>query len=200
MNVGAEKPEDYGFYFAWGETKGYTSDTSDGRKFDWASYKWMTPDSTKWRGVNKYQVDDGQTDGCWYDGGGNFIGDGKSILDLADDAARANWGGQWVMPTNEEIVELLKHTTKEWMTINGINGLKLTSKRNGNSIFIPAGGYCLDIGFYGLTLYGYYYSSSVNPSNSSDARGLNFHYSKSVYAYNNGIRYRARHVRPVLRN
>ena len=197
MNVGAEKPEDYGLFFAWGETTGYTSDTSDGRLFDWASYKWMNTGQSSWTQVNKYQVADGQTSACWYDSNGNFIGDGKSTLELADDAARANWGGQWVMPTYEEMRELLDNTTNEWTTVNGINGRKFTSKVNGNSIFLPAAGYRDGSSLSGQTQYGLYWSSSVGPSLST-ARAA----SASAGGAGTGSDYRnvGFSVRPVLRN
>ena len=112
MNVGATSPEDYGLYFAWGETTGYTG----GHSFDWASYKWMNEGQSNWRQVNKYQIDDWETEGCWYDSDGNFIGDGKTVLDLEDDAAHANWGGDWRMPTIDEIKELIENTTFQGFT------------------------------------------------------------------------------------
>lgn len=201
MNVGAEKPEDYGLYFAWGETQGYTSDTSDGRSFDWASYKWMNPGQPSGMQVNKYQGKDGQIGGCWYDSERNFIGDGKTTLDLADDAANANWGGSWRMPTNEEIEELIENTTSEWTTVNGVNGFRFTSKTNGNSIFLPAAG--LRNASYSPDdrqgAYGYYNSSSLSKSSSDDARILQFKSGGYVYAYY-GRRRLGHSVRPVLSN
>ena len=198
MNVGAEKPEDYGLFFAWGETTGYTSDTSDGRLFDWASYKWMNTGLSFWTQVNKYQVADGQTSACWYDSNGNFIGDRKSTLELADDAARANWGGQWVMPTYDDMRELLDNTTSEWTTLNGVNGRKFTSKTNGNSIFLPAAGWRGGSSLDYQAQSGDYWSSSVNPSNSGNARYLGF-YSGNAGTYSNDRVY-GFSVRPVLRN
>ena len=140
MNVGAEKPEDYGLYFAWGDIVGYTSDVSDGYKFSWNTYKWMNPGGTSWQAINKYQIDDEMFTGCWYDNDLNFIGDGKSILDIEDDAAHVVWGGKWQMPTIEEIQELIASTTVEWITENDVNGMKFTSNFNGNSFFLPAAG------------------------------------------------------------
>ena len=140
MNVGAETPEGYGLYFAWGDVVGYTSDISDGHKFSWYAYKWMNPGGTSWQDINKYQIDDEMFMGCWYDNDLNFMGDGKSILDIEDDAAHVVWGGKWVMPRIEEIQELIANTTVEWMTENGVGGMKFTSKFNGNSFFLPAAG------------------------------------------------------------
>lgn len=145
MNVGATAEEEAGLYFAWGETTGYGSDTSDGKIFDDASYKWGTSPS-----IRKYCTDNQ-----------NGIVDNKTVLELEDDAARANWGGDWRMPTNEEFQELLDGTTQQTATVNGIRGVRLTSKTNGKSIYFPAVGYRMlsemKLGGEG----GYYWSSSI---------------------------------------
>ena len=204
MNVGAEKPEDYGLYFAWGETTGYTSDTSDGRSFDWASYKWMAEGQSSWKYINKYQIDDGQTEGCWYQylyllPEIEFVGDRKTVLDAEDDAAAANWGGRWVMPTYEEITELLDNTEKEWNTINGVNGLKFKSKVNGKSIFLPASGYRTNDKLETKVTGGNYWSASLSTAWSAEAYRLVFN-SKGVDTENNSyFRYGGRTVRPVIR-
>ncbi|MBR6016482.1 MAG: hypothetical protein IK067_05060, partial [Prevotella sp.] len=80
-NVGAETPEDYGLYFAWGETVGYTGDTSDGRLFDWANYKWCDGSNTT---LTKYCNNSEK--------GKDGFTDDKTVLDPEDDAATANWG------------------------------------------------------------------------------------------------------------
>ena len=87
MNVGAEKPEDYGLYFAWGETTGYAAGTS--HSFDWDSYKWYNGSINT---ETKY----------------SDTVDNKTILDPEDDAAHFNWGGLWYMPTGEDVRELKK--------------------------------------------------------------------------------------------
>lgn len=207
MNIGATSPQEDGLYFAWGETKGYTSNTSDGRKFDWASYKWMTTDSTTWRGINKYQVADGQTAGCWYQYDWDivdykFVGDGKTVLDVADDAAAANWGGDWRMPTIEEIDELLSNTTNEWITVGGVSGRRFKSKKQNadgtyNSIFLPAAGGRFDASLGLQGTYGIYWSASLNTSYTNFARYLYFA-SGSAYT-SNRFRYYGQSVRAVLR-
>ena len=198
MNIGAENPEDYGLFFAWGETTGYTSETSDGRLFDLASYKWMTSGKSDWQWINKYQVADGYTTGGWYDADGNFIGDGMPKLEPSDDAVRASWGGQWVMPTYDDMCELIDNTTNEWTMVNGVNGCKFTSKTNGNSIFLPAAGCRYGSSLLSQTQIGYYWSATVYPLSSYYAHYLRF-YSRST-----NISSRARttgsQVRPVLRN
>ncbi len=192
MNVGAESPEDYGDYFAWGETepKDY---------YYWDTYKWMTDGASSGSAVNKYTFDDGQTSAVWYDDYGNFIGDNKTVLELADDAANANWGGDWRMPTKAEQDELrnTSYTTWTWTTLNGVNGYKITSKINGNSIFLPAAGcrYYSDLDDAGSN--GYYWSSSLYMYSSNYAYYLYFSSDNFYWFYYR--RYYGQSVRPVLR-
>lgn len=157
-NVGANSPEDYGDYFAWGETEGYNSGKTN---FWWSTYKWMQEGYSDWWYITKYTYADGQTSGIWYDSNGNFIGDNKTVLEPADDAAHINWGGSWRMPTYEELDELTTKCTWEWTTQNGVNGHKFTGP-NGNSIFLPAAGGRNGSGLLGAGSFGYYWSSSLN--------------------------------------
>lgn len=196
MNVGATAEEEYGLFFAWGETVGYSSsDTDDGRSFDWASYMWMTEGMSSKYGINKYQIEDNQTEACWYDT--KFIGDGKAELIPADDAAHANWGGDWYMPTYDEIKELLNNTTNEWTTLKGVSGRKFTSKKNGNAIFLPAAGGRNSSSLYSQGTSGYYWSSSLNTAYTYNARYLYF--DSGGASTGNSIRYAGLSVRPVLR-
>lgn len=200
MNVGAERPEDYGLYFAWGETTGYTSDINDGRSFSWASYKWMIEGKSSLLWVNKYQIADGKTSGCWYDSSGQFIGDNLTILLPEDDAATQNWGANWRMPTIVEIQELLDNTTYNWTTRNGVKGGLFTSKVNGNSIFIPAagrrGGGSL---YYQQDARGFCWSSSLDTSYTYYAQNLYFTMFDAFVNYYNDRdgRYYGESVRPV---
>ncbi|MDY4512785.1 MAG: hypothetical protein SPE10_04975, partial [Paludibacteraceae bacterium] len=106
-NVGATKPEEYGNYFAWGETEPNTT-------YDWNTYKWATAtwDATDefWdlATLTKYNTDSDYS-----------TVDNKTVLELADDAARANWGGAWRMPTDAEWTELRENCTWTWITKNG---------------------------------------------------------------------------------
>ena len=196
MNVGAERPEEGGLFFAWGEIMGYSSDFSEGRTFNWANYKWMSKGQSNGNYINKYQIDDNWEGGCWYDSNGLFVGDGKANLDLADDAAHVNWGGKWVMPTYEELCELLDNTTNEWTTLNGVSGRKFTSKTNGNSIFMPAAGLLKDKIHY--KVYGHYWTASVYSSSSIFGWELMFTgdiLSKKMYTN----RFEGQNVRPVIR-
>ena len=172
-NVGAEKPEDYGLYFAWGETKGYTGDTSDGRLFNWDNYKWGKKDAlTKYTGS-----------------------DGKAELYDADDAATANWGGKWRMPTLNEIYELLDNTTHKWVTQNGVNG-RLFTAANGNSIFLPASGYRSGRYLVEVGSVGYYWSSLLYESRPAYAFFLYFLSDNADRDYGN--RCYGKSVRPVI--
>lgn len=122
----------------------------------------------------------------------------KSIGDISGnpeyDAARANWGGSWRMPSKTEFEELLSKCTWTWTTQGGHNGYKVTGS-NGNSIFLPAAGYRDGSSLYDAGSYGYYWSSSPYESNSQYAYYLSFGSGiHDVYWYS---RYRGHAVRPV---
>ena len=140
MNVGSSKPEEYGDYFAWGETTTKTT-------YDWSTYEWCNGSSTTF---TKYNTSSSY---------GTV--DNKTTLELTDDAARANWGGSWRMPTDAEMTELRTNCTWTWTTQNGVNGYKVTSKSNDNSIFLPAAGCRYDSSLDDAGSYGYYWSSSL---------------------------------------
>lgn len=174
MNVGASKPEDYGDYFAWGETTTKTT-------YDWSTYKWCNGSEST---MTKY---------CTSSDYG--IVDNKTTLELTDDAARANWGGSWRMPTTAEQDELRNNCTWTWTTQGGVNGYKVTSKTNGNFIFLPAAGFrgggSLDDAGSG----GYYWSSSLGESYSFGAYYLSFSSDNVSWYY--GLRGDGQSVRAV---
>lgn len=116
-NVGAECPEDYGCYYAWGEIE-------EKCVYDWSTYKWCNGSDNS---MTKY---------CTNSSYGTV--DGKIILEPADDVAHVLWGDDWRMPTVDEIRELLNKCTWKWETINGVNGYRVSG--NGCSIFLPAAG------------------------------------------------------------
>ena len=123
-NVGADRPEGYGNYYAWGET-------TPKDEYTWSTYQHAngtTDDDPK---LTKYCNDAGYGDG-------GFV-DNLTTLELEDDAASVNWGTGWRMPTREEIKELVDSCIWAWEEPNGIAGYRVTS-RNGNSIFLPASG------------------------------------------------------------
>ncbi len=152
MNIGASSPEDYGNYYAWGETT--TKST-----YDWLTYKWC---NGSYYTLTKY---------CTTSKWGTV--DNKTTLDLKDDAAHANWGGTWRMPTVDEIKELKEKCNWEWTTQSGVNGQKVTGP-NGNSIFLPAAGIRWDDRLNRAGYGGDYWSSSFCPGGDTYAYELGF--------------------------
>ena len=157
-NVGATSPEDYGDYFAWGETSPKAEYTSE-----------------------------------------NTITYGEQMSDISGnaqyDAATANWGGSWRMPTKDEMQELLDYCEFEWIQVNGVYGSKVIGP-NGSCIFLPAAG-CR----YGTSLEddGYYVhywgSTPYDYENDTVAYGLFFYYGHESVDYD--YRYYGRTVRPI---
>ena len=180
-NVGANSPEDYGDYFAWGETTGYNGGKT---KFDWSTYKYY--DAT-YQTVTKY---------CTISDYG--VIDNKTGLEPEDDAATANWGSGWQMPSIDQIEELINsgYTTTTWTTQNGVNGRMIVSKSNSKSIFLPAAGYRGGEGLLTAGSYGYYWSRSLDTSDSRNGHSLYFN-SSNIHTNYYGGRICGRSVRPV---
>ncbi|MGN0037043.1 MAG: hypothetical protein ACI36X_07525 [Bacteroidaceae bacterium] len=114
----------------------------------------------------------------------------------AYDAARANWGGTWRLPTWAECEELVNQCTWTWTTQGGHNGYLVTGK-NGNSIFLPAAGYRYELSLNLVGESGFYWSSTPLESNTELAFDLSF--DSSLHNVNWYYRYRSygRSVRPV---
>ena len=144
-NMGATNPEDYGDYFAWGETSPKTY-------FGWDAYKYS---NGSYDSLTKY---------CSHDFFGyNGFTDGLTELELADDAAYMNWGHKWRMPTSAQLEELSNQCTWTYTTINGVNG-NLGVGPNGNSIFLPAAGSIDENGASEIGEIGIYKSSTRSPN------------------------------------
>lgn len=146
FNIGATSPEDYGDYFAWGETEPKET-------YSWTNYKWC--DGTQ-NNMTKYNTTDG-----------------KTILEPEDDAAQVHWGDKWRMPTKDEMQELFDNCTWTEETRNGINGYIVTGP-NGNSIFLPRAGF-YNYDDFGVSLQKpghsvYYWTSTIYDSGSMNAR------------------------------
>lgn len=181
-NIGANSPEEYGDYFAWGETEGYNDGKTD---FSWSAYKWC---NGSYDSLTKYN-----TRSIY----GNV--DNKTELDLKDDAAYVNWGPDWRIPSIEQFQELINssYTATVWTTLNGVYGHKITSKKNGNSIFLPAAGYRYYSSLSNDGSDGYYWSRTLISSSPFQAWRLYFNSSGIFTKYEN--RNYGRSVRPVRR-
>ncbi|MBQ4621541.1 MAG: hypothetical protein IJB28_02700 [Bacteroidaceae bacterium] len=151
-NVGASKPEDYGGYYAWGETTTKNS-------YRWATYKWC--EGTK-STLTKY---------CTKSNYGTV--DSLTTLTSSDDVATIRWGSKWRIPTEAEIEELVKNCTWTWTTQGGKKGMTVTGP-NGNSIFLPATGLRSDTDVFYRGKYGYYWSATLGEFTSYGARNLYF--------------------------
>ncbi|MCQ2203186.1 MAG: hypothetical protein MJZ15_01965 [Bacteroidales bacterium] len=193
-NVGADAPESYGDYFAWGETESKSY-------YDWSTYKHMQSGKSDWHYITKYQREDKTQWKTWYDESGEFVGDNKTTLEASDDVATATWGKEWRMPTVEEWKELDENTTKEWTNDyfgTGVSGYILTSTKPGYEnayIFLPAAGRRDDGGLDDEGTRGYYWSSSLSEYYSSSGCYLYF-YSGDFDPWYNG-RHCGQSVRPV---
>ena len=172
MNVGAKKASGFGTYFAWGETKSKDY-------YSWNTYAWSKGDS---QFLTKYSTTDR-----------------RSELAPVDDAAHVNLGGGWRMPTVDEFEELINNCTWEWTTQDGVNGYNVTSKKTGNSIFLPITGfrYYADTQF--RSIMGVYWTSSLYTGNPNKAWCLEFNVSDIKVHYGNlsSNRFSGRCIRAV---
>ena len=186
FNVGATKPEEYGDYYAWGETDTKTD-------YSWYTYKWCNGSEIS---LTKYCND------TVY--GNDGFTDTKTTLDVEDDVAYVKWGDSWRMPTKVEMDELYNNCTWKWYDrgnseFNGVPGYKVTSNIEGYTnrfVFLPAAGsrYDTTLGSVGS---GYYWSSSLG-SYAMNAYYLNFDYSYVNWRLiNNDSRSVGYAVRPV---
>ncbi|MBO5672735.1 MAG: hypothetical protein J6S09_00425 [Paludibacteraceae bacterium] len=173
-NVGANNPEEYGGYFAWGETTTKTY-------YYWDTYKHSI---SNWLDITKY---------CTNSSYGTV--DNKTTLELSDDAARANWGGRWRMPTSAEITELHEQCTWSWTTQNGVSGYKVTSRINGQYIFLPATGCSTFESIVEVGRQGHYWASSLDEEYTPKAHCIFFNDSYVNVTTDN--RDAGRAVRPV---
>lgn len=162
-NIGATKPEEYGSYFAWGETE-------QKEKCGWYNYTHCN----------------GSENTCF-----NL---GSDISGTKYDVAHTKWGGEWCLPTLDQVKELINKCSSTWTTVNGVNGLLFTGP-NGKTIFFPAAGY-LGGEVLNTGSYGYYWSGGQDPKNAERA------YNLAVYNgtpnWLNNYRFAGFSVRPVI--
>lgn len=165
-NVGAESPEDYGGYYAWGETE----------EKDWYDR------DTYIHNQNGSYVNLGEIAGTQYD------------------VVHVKWGGSWVMPSKEQLNELLDNCTPTWTRVNNVGGRLLTSNIKGNSIFLPAAGFRSNGNLSQAGSNGYYWSSSQSGSLEEYAVDIAFSNSSNGWRWNiDGRRHRGFSVRPVVK-
>ena len=207
-NIGAKSEEDSGLYFQWGDTQGYTVDQvgdEEGLKaFSYTDYKWSNDDSSS--DLSKYNDSNS-----------------KTILDLDDDAAHANMGGNWRMPKFNEYKELCLNTDIYLVTTEGeeipgnahenssggvminwasqtektLKGVKFYKKRDKQTyMFVPAAGDALEGSMQFVGQYGFLWSSSLYSSDVQNA--WNFSFGANVGLVGNDIRCSGLPVRGVL--
>lgn len=171
FNLGATKREEYGDYFAWGETEPYYSNLDpptwkEGKEtgYSWESYKWCKGSSNSNK-LTKYCNNSSY--------GYNGFTDDKTVLAPEDDAAHMNLGGNWRMPTEAEWTELWENCSWTWTTQNGINGQTVMGP-NGNRIFLPAAGIWGELFYDDMGSVGYYWSSSLTVDGSYFASLVHF--------------------------
>ena len=188
MNIGAETETDYGLYFQWGDTAGYTSgqvgsnSTSYKKPFYYSDYK-FNGGRTTWNATSMTKYNSS---------------DKKTVLDPSDDAARLHWGGDWRMPTRAEFVALGNAVTTVWTKVNGVNGLLCTDKTDtSKKLFFPAAGFCNYNNVFQPGGYGYCWSSSLSSWGMNNASSLYFAGTDVNWQYEDSRSYGAP-VRPVL--
>lgn len=156
-NVGADSPEEYGDYFQWG---GVTPVTSTSINVSWVT----CPGNGGNENYNESAFNTWKTE--------NLTG---YVLKPTVDAACANWGGDWRIPTSDDFKELCENTNNQWIEENGVKGWKFTSTINsGKHIFLPACGSRYDTQIYDKDSNGLYWSSSLNSSKPEEAYYLSF--------------------------
>lgn len=173
-NVGADKPEAYGGYYAWGEIEEKSTYTE-------MSYQYCTGEDTDGDG--------------YYDSNISYQSLGSDIANTEYDVAHVKWGGSWVMPSHDQQMELISSCTYTWTSINGVSGEELTGP-NGCTIFFPAAGFAYLDEVYHSTADGNYWSSTQNPMYSYFTYHMQFaSYNVSWGSYNHS---RGLSVRPVI--
>jgi hypothetical protein len=153
-NIGADKPEDYGYYFWWGDTIGYKRENDkwvacDGSNSNFLFLRKTTP--TQGKGISTLQSEGWIT--------------AEGVLTPEHDAAQVHWGGKWRMPTKQEFDDLVNNCDWLWTTMNGVAGYVVRGRGDyaANSIFLPCAGNGSDALFFEAGSYGYYWSSVPYP-------------------------------------
>lgn len=197
-NVGASLPEEYGDYYAWGETEPYYT---DGNAQSTATTGIWKTGKTGYNWASYFDTPSGYTSGT--PSSFTTYNTASAQLQSQHDVATAKWGSACCMPTQAQLQELVANTVSEWGTLNGVNGRYFYKKDAGGSkvadtyIFLPAAGYRRNTGLSGQGSYGNYWSRELHSSSVGRAWVLYFE-SGSVHAENyDGGRYNGLSVRAV---
>ena len=177
MNVGASNPLDYGLYFKWGDTKGYAANQAE-PVYTLDNYKLSTNNSDR-DPFTKYNSE-------------------NAILKLEDDAAHVHMGGDWHMPSPEQIKELRNNTISKWMVLDSASGLAFISKKDKSKfIFIPAAGYAWNGSVDDSGGSGSVWSSMQSANLINCSHSLDF-YDGGQHVYGRSMRFHGFSVRGVI--
>ena len=196
-NVGASKPEEYGSYFWWGDTVGYTRSGGTLTDYYYSGVTWVSSTGEQ---MSSSPFSDSTCPTCGKEDSellrAGYI-DATGNLVAAHDAATAHLGSSWRMPTADEIDALINNCNTTWITTNGVHGRLVTGKGEyaNRSIFLPAAGYGCDSRLDYLGSWGDYWSSTPNSDDPWRARSL-FFLSDNFYR-SDELRHYGRSVRPV---
>ena len=196
-NVGASKPEEYGYYFWWGDTVGYTRSGGTWNDGSYSGVTWVSSTGQQMSSspfssssCPTYGKDNSALQLAGYiDSTGNLV--------AAHDAATAHLGAPWRMPTDAEISALINNCTTTWITTNGVPGRLVTGKGAyaDRSIFLPAAGDGGDSNLYGPGSRGRYWSST--PYSGGSGRAWDLYFNSSNFNRDYHLRFIGRSVRPV---
>ena len=203
-NIGAEKPEDYGFYFWWGDTVGYKREgdawvASDGSSsaFEFTEEHTITCHKSMSSLKSEGWIIEGEERKSLF--GKLFGGREDSVLTTKHDAAQVHWGGEWRMPTKQELKDLCNKCDWSWTTMNGANGYVVRGRGDyaSASIFLPCAGYVLgaSLGHAGST--GAYWAS-VPYSHYNDSEAWDIGFNSNSHGVSYYYRYYGQPVRPVI--
>ena len=180
-NIGAERPEDYGLYFWWGDTTGHRPSSSGTFDFD---FSYNNP------AIYTYGKGDSQlkSEGWLTDDG---------VLAPAHDAATVHWGGSWRMPTEQELQGLVDNCDWSPATVNGVDGYIVSGRDDYDSasIFLPCAGYGDGTSLFSAGSHGHYWSSV--PASVNDGRAWYLYFISGGRSTHDHNRYFGRSVRPV---
>ena len=173
MNVGATSPEEYGGYYTWGET-------SEKSVYNYNTYSYCNGKDANGDGDYDYPL--------------SFVNIGSDIAGTSYDVAHVRMGGSWRMPSSAQQQELIKNCTQTFTQQNGVYGILVTGN-NGGQLFLPLAGARLDCGLVHAGSYGFYWSSSLKPSDDHCAYDLVINRGNCYWRSN--FRYNGQSVRAV---